>query len=102
MANALRDHVWFIDTAATLANVPPGEQRWRTIRVIPGAATDDVSIDRIKEDSTFEEIWRHKAIDLSVHESRLDLRSTRGFRVRFTSGTPTLYIYGALDGPMAR
>lgn len=103
MANALRDHVWFIDTNATLGSGRSDQmEKIRTIRWIPAAGTDTITIERVKEDGTTEVVWESVAGTSTVpQESRLDLRLTRGFKVTQSAGGK-LYLYEALDGPIAR
>src|SRR6266404_771944 len=103
----LRDHVWVIVSDGTaggfsspatpdLGGGSSGE-RWRTIRWIPNAATDTITIDRIKIDGTTETIFESQAGGAtSVQESRLDVRFTRGFKIVMTN-LSRVYAYQALD-----
>lgn len=102
MANALRDHVWFIDTSATIgAGKGDAQERWRTIRWLPAAGGDTITIERVKEDLTTEVIWESVGGGSTApQESRLDVRFTRGFKVTLSGGK--LYAYQALDGPVAK
>lgn len=101
MANELRDHVWFIDTSATLANDPPSEQRLHTIRWLSGSDPSTIIIDRILPDGTFETVWEDQdAGDVGLHpyfESWLDVRTTLGFRITLTGTGTQAYLYQALD-----
>lgn len=104
---ALRDHVWFVSSDGTAGGVTIGSglssqmEKFRTIRWIPAANSDTVTIERVKEDASTEVIFESFALDKSVQESRLDIRFTRGFKVVMTNGGK-LYLYEALDGPPAR
>lgn len=109
--SALRDHVWFVQGTADgdnglIANSPPSEQKWRTVRFLPGGAAATVTVERIKEDGTTEVIWESAGGGSTIpQESRLDVRATKGFKVTFPSvaaGTSKLYLYGALDGAIGR
>jgi hypothetical protein len=105
---ALRDHVWFVSSDGTAGGVTLGgglgssQERIRTIRWIPAAGTDTITIDRVKEDLSTETVWESVGGTSTIpQESRLDIRFTRGFKVVMTTGGK-LYLYEALDGPMAR
>jgi hypothetical protein len=106
--SALRDHVWFISSDGTAGGITIGGgasaavEKFRTIRWIPAAGTDTITIDRIKEDLSTETVWESAAGTSTVpQESRLDLRLTRGFKLVMTTGGKA-YLYEALDGPVAR
>ena len=103
MANALRDHVWFVDTNATIGGgTSDSQQKFRTIRWLPAAGADTITIERVKEDLTTEVIWESVGGGSTIpQESRLDVRFTRGFKVTQSAGGK-LYLYQALDGPPAR
>lgn len=103
MANGFRDHVWFIDTSATLGTgQPDDQQKFRTIRWLPGAGVDTVVLERVRQDGLTEPIWESAAGGSTVpQESRLDVRFTRGFKVTISAGGK-LYLYQALDGPTAK
>lgn len=105
---ALRDHVWFVSSDGTAGGITLGAgrsdqmEKFRTIRWIPAAGTDTITIDRVKEDGTTETIWESAGgAATTPQESRLDIRFTRGFKVVMTTGGK-LYLYEALDGPPAR
>lgn len=104
---ALRDHVWFVSSDGTAGGITLGAgrsdqmEKFRTIRWIPAANSDTITIDRVKEDGSTETIFESFALDKAVQESRLDIRFTRGFKVVMTTGGK-LYLYEALDGPPAR
>jgi hypothetical protein len=105
---ARRDHVWFVSSDGTVGGITLGggasdaQEKFRTIRWIPAAGADTITIDRIKEDLTTETIWESSGGTSTVpQESRLDIRFTRGFKVVMSTGGK-LYLYEALDGPMGR
>lgn len=105
---ALRDHVWFISSDGTAGGVTLGagkseaQEKFRTIRWVPAAGADTVTVERFKEDGTSEVVWESAGGTFTVpQESRLDLRCTRGFKVTMTTGGK-LYLYQALDGPAAK
>ena len=106
---ARRDHVWVIVSDGTAGGVTLGagksdaQEKFRTIRWIPAAGADTITIDRVKEDGTSTEtIWESSGGTSTVpQESRLDVRFTRGFKVVMSNGSK-LYLYEALDGPMGR
>jgi len=105
MANALRDHVWFIDTNGLVGNAGKSDamEKIRTIRWLPAAGGDTITIERIKEDGTSTEvIWESAGGGTTApQESRLDIRFTRGMKVTQSAGGK-LYLYEALDGPTAK
>jgi hypothetical protein len=107
---ARRDHVWVIVSDGTAGGVTIGgatdaQERVRTIRWLPAAASDTVTIDRIKSDGTTETVWEDNAGGtgalLGARESRLDLRFTYGFKVVMSNGGK-LYLYEMLDAPGGR
>lgn len=105
---AQRDHVVFVQSDGTAGGVTVGggttdaQRRIRTIRWIPAANADTITIDRVKEDLTTETVWESTAGGSTLtEESRIDLRLTRGFKVVMSSGGK-LYLYEALDGVIAR
>lgn len=107
-SSALRDHVWVITSDGTVGGVTLGggktdaEQRIRTIRWIPAAGADTITIERVKNDLTTEVVWQSAGGTSTVpQESRLDLRLTRGFKVTMSTGG-VLYLYQSLDGPVAK
>lgn len=106
---ALRDHVWAITSDGTAGGFTQGGgasaavEKFRTIRWIPAAGTDTITIESFKEDGTTQGIiWESSGGTSTVpQESRLDLRCTRGFKIVMTTGGKA-YLYEALDGPPAR
>jgi len=105
---ALRDHVWFISSDGTAGGITLGGgrsdqmEKFRTIRWIPAAGTDTITIERVKEDLTTEVVWESSGGTSTVpQESRLDIRFTRGFKLVMSTGGKC-YLYEALDGPPAR
>lgn len=105
---ALRDHVWFVLSDGTAGGVTLGagrtdaQERIRTIRWIPAAGADTITIERVKEDLSTEVVWESTGGAVTTpQESRLDLRLTRGFKVVMSTGGK-LYLYEALDGVIAR
>lgn len=106
---AIRDHVYFFQSDGTGGGVTVGdgltgnELRVKTIRWIPAAVGDTVTISRVTETGTTEVLWEAKGNGVTVEpqESRLELRLTRGCVVLMTTGGK-LYLYLALDGPSAR
>lgn len=105
---ALRDHVWFVQSDGTAAGITLGggassqTEKFRTIRWLPAAGTDTITIERVKEDLTTEILWESAGGASTVpQESRLDIRFTRGFKLVMTTGGKC-YLYEALDGPAAR
>lgn len=101
---ALRDHVWAITSDGTAGGVTLGaglssqQERIKTIRWIPAAGTDMVTVESFKEDGTSIGVqWESVGgSSTAVQESRLDLRLCRGFKVVMTTGGK-LYLYEALD-----
>jgi hypothetical protein len=105
---ALRDHVWVIVSDGTPGGFTQGTgdsaqvERWRTIRWIPAAAADTITISRIAADGTQEVIWESTAGGSTApQESRLDVRFTRGFNITMSTGGKC-YMYQMVDGPTAR
>lgn len=95
MANAIRDHVWFIDTAGA-ANVVDETVLIETIRWV-GRTT--AAHEAIIENAEGEVIWRSVASadsPTSDEESNVCLRALGGFSVP-TLGSGQLFIYGYLD-----
>lgn len=108
----IRDHVWFILADATAGGFTTSftqgadpTERFRTIRWIPAAGTDTITIERLDAGGipftpTAQVIWESVAGgSTSPQESRLDVRFTKGFKVVMTTGGK-LYLYEALDGPI--
>lgn len=101
---ALRDHVWFISSDGTAGGVTLGggrsdaQERIKTIRWIPAAGTDTITIESFKEDGTSIGVqWESVGGASTVpQESRLDLRLCRGFKIVMTTGGK-VYLYEALD-----
>jgi hypothetical protein len=103
---ALRDHVWFISSDGTVGGVTLGGglsaqmEKFRTIRWLPAAGTDTITIESFKDDgSSLGVIWESTGgASTAPQESRLDLRCIRGFKIVMTTGGKC-YLYEALDGP---
>lgn len=99
MANELRDHVWFIDTAAATVVSGTEELRIKSIRFIP-ATNADVAVLKNGDGKT---VWETTAGGSTLpEESRLDLRCAKGFIVSTLTAGAKLYLYGNLDGPSGR
>jgi hypothetical protein len=86
----------------TQGGKPDQQEKIRTIRWIPAAGTDTITISRIREDGTTEVVWESAAGGSTApQESRLDVRFWRGFNVTMTTGGKC-YLYEALDAPVGR
>jgi len=96
MANALRDHVWYIDTAGASA-VTTDDVYVDAVRWV-GATTNghQAQITGVTVNAI---MWESKAATATLgtdHESRVDFALRGGFKVaKLDSGV--LYIYGRLS-----
>lgn len=94
MANALRDHVIFVDTAAaTKLFLSDEDFKVVAIRFVPAAGTDDCVV----QNGDGETLWASgEAASVIPQESRIPIRFREGIIVPTLSGG-NLYLYLALD-----
>lgn len=94
MANALRDHVIFVDTAAiTKLFLSSEDFKVVAIRFVPAAGTDDC----IVQNGSGETLWASgESASVVPQESRIPIKFAKGIIVPTLTGGH-LYLYLALD-----